>query len=398
MNINLLIPNLSGSNVSKILVVLFVVLLFSSVPLAFAQFVPSSSANASSGGGGRINYIAPTLENIITFSDGTTTTSIDITQNVITNFTANVGAPVTITLNVTDDYGADDINFASLYTDFGDKPDDMNLYYANNFNEYNQVSQTFYEWENNSDDVLFDYSGNVTFDEPITSTASNIFSISYTLTWSDVMSQSQILFKVEDFNTNYSIDTLPITLEIIPVEEDTSVITSEPVVSVEPIASEPVTAEPIVSESIPTEEEIELSPQDITLDDVSKMISYTIQGGVVQDILPNPETNSIIIPIDAANDGSITIVLPREVIDAKFSDGTDDSFFVLVDGEESSFEENSNETERVITIPFLAGTDTIEVVGTFVVPEFGSLIMMILVVSIVSVIVISSKSKLVSRI
>lgn len=395
MNTDLLIPNFSSAVMPKALVMLFAVLLFSSVPLASAQFVISGNDNSSNNGSPRINYIAPTLEDTLTFSDGTTSTTIDLSDDLITNFTAHVNSPVTITLQVTDDYGADDINFASLYTDFGEKPDDMNLYYANNYDGYNQISQTFYEWENDAEDVSYDYLDDVTFEEPVTSTSNNVFTISYTITWSDVMDKSQILFKAEDFNTNYSIETLPITLEIIPVEETTSVIISEPIVeeieSIPPEISEPE----IISESEVTEEIQSISPQVI---DVEQMVSYTIEGATVQSIIPNPDANSIIIPINTVNDGSITITLPRDVIDAKFSDGTDDSFFVLVDGEESLFEEISDETDRTITVPFLAGAESIEVIGTFVIPEFGVIAMMILVVSIVSVIAITSKSRLITRI
>jgi predicted secreted protein with PEFG-CTERM motif len=42
----------------------------------------------------------------------------------------------------------------------------------------------------------------------------------------------------------------------------------------------------------------------------------------------------------------------------------------------------------------LAGAETIEIIGTFVVPEFGTIAMMILLVSIVSIITISAKSRL----
>jgi len=64
---------------------------------------------------------------------------------------------------------------------------------------------------------------------------------------------------------------------------------------------------------------------------------------------------------------------------------------VLVDGEEANDAEIDGNT---VTIPFLAGTETIEIIGTFVIPEFGTIAMMILLVSIVSIIAISAKSRL----
>jgi predicted secreted protein with PEFG-CTERM motif len=43
---------------------------------------------------------------------------------------------------------------------------------------------------------------------------------------------------------------------------------------------------------------------------------------------------------------------------------------------------------------FPAGAEKIEVVGTFVVPEFGTIAVMILAVAIISIIAVSAKSRL----
>jgi predicted secreted protein with PEFG-CTERM motif len=43
---------------------------------------------------------------------------------------------------------------------------------------------------------------------------------------------------------------------------------------------------------------------------------------------------------------------------------------------------------------FPAGTEKIEVVGTFVIPEFGAIAVMILAVAIISIIAVSAKSRL----
>jgi predicted secreted protein with PEFG-CTERM motif len=76
------------------------------------------------------------------------------------------------------------------------------------------------------------------------------------------------------------------------------------------------------------------------------------------------------------------------VIDAKF-DEDDDDFFVLIDGLETGFEETKSINDRTLTIAFPAGTEEIEIIGTFVVPEFGTIVLLILLVSISSVIVLS---------
>jgi len=74
----------------------------------------------------------------------------------------------------------------------------------------------------------------------------------------------------------------------------------------------------------------------------------------------------------------------------------DDVFFVLVDGYEAQYTEVATETDRTITIPFSAESSSIEVIGTFVIPEFGTIAMMILAVAIISMVVVTKKARLVA--
>jgi len=122
-------------------------------------------------------------------------------------------------------------------------------------------------------------------------------------------------------------------------------------------------------------------------------VGYTITGGKLLSITPDVESNSLVIAIDATSDGSLTITLPRALIDAKIG-SDDDAFFVLVDGEEVDFDESKTDTDRTLTIQFPAGAEEIEIIGTKVVPEFGSIAALILVVAIVSVIAVSARSRL----
>ncbi|MGB1691090.1 MAG: PEFG-CTERM sorting domain-containing protein, partial [Nitrosopumilus sp.] len=45
-------------------------------------------------------------------------------------------------------------------------------------------------------------------------------------------------------------------------------------------------------------------------------------------------------------------------------------------------------------VPFGAETEQIEIIGTFVIPEFGTIAAMILAVAIISIVAISAKSRL----
>ena len=131
----------------------------------------------------------------------------------------------------------------------------------------------------------------------------------------------------------------------------------------------------------------------MTVSGTEFMVGYKITGGKLLSITPDVDANSLLISIDATNDGSITITLPRELIDAKIGDA-DDDFFVLVDGEEVDFDETTTSKDRTLTIMFPAGAEEIEIIGTFVVPEFGTIAALILAVAIISIVAVSAKSRL----
>ncbi len=132
----------------------------------------------------------------------------------------------------------------------------------------------------------------------------------------------------------------------------------------------------------------------VTITGSTDLIGYEITGGKLLSIIPDVDANSLIISIEATDDGSLTLTIPRSVLDAVFENGEDDEFFVLVDGEEVDFDETVSSTHRILTIEFPAGAEEIEIIGTFVVPEFGTIAAMILAVAIISIIAISAKSRL----
>ena len=125
-------------------------------------------------------------------------------------------------------------------------------------------------------------------------------------------------------------------------------------------------------------------------------INYKITGGSIKSIYPELESNSLIIEIDATDDGMLTISLPRAVIDSDVEGMFDGDFFVLVDSREEVYDETeTTDTYRTLSIEFYAGSEEIQIIGTSVIPEFGVLAIMILAVSLVSIIAITSRSRLV---
>ena len=112
-------------------------------------------------------------------------------------------------------------------------------------------------------------------------------------------------------------------------------------------------------------------------------VPFSISGGMVTSATLNTNDNSIIININANDDGILTITPSKTTQDG--------IFMVLVDGEEW---DDVEIVANKVTVMFPAGAEQIEVIGTFVIPEFGTIAAMILAVAIVSIIAISAKSRL----
>jgi len=79
----------------------------------------------------------------------------------ITPIVADPGDEIEIILELTDNRTLKTITDSGTYTNFLNKPNDMNLFYANNFDEYGKVSTTFYEWHQKGDDLVYDYTNTV---------------------------------------------------------------------------------------------------------------------------------------------------------------------------------------------------------------------------------------------
>ena len=92
-------------------------------------------------------------------------------------------------------------------------------------------------------------------------------------------------------------------------------------------------------------------------------LPYIIRGGHIHSITPDINSASLIIKIRVYSDDELWIKLPRTVIDSKI-EHQDDSFFVLVDGQECPYTETSNINERELFIKLNKGTEEIEIIGT----------------------------------
>jgi len=101
----------------------------------------------------------------------------------------------------------------------------------------------------------------------------------------------------------------------------------------------------------------------------------------------NADDDSIVIYLDPTNDGILTVTLHEDLI-KPFEDGT---FAVIVNNQEM---QDFTQIGNTLTIPCVVGTEKIEIYGSWAIPEFGVIAAMILAVAIISIIVVTAKTKL----
>jgi len=116
-------------------------------------------------------------------------------------------------------------------------------------------------------------------------------------------------------------------------------------------------------------------------------IEYDMTCNATPGFFANADDDSIVIYLNPTDDGIITITLHEDLI-KPFEDGT---FVVIVDNQEM---QDFTQVENTLTIPCLVGTEKIEIHGSWAIPEFGVIAAMILAVAIVSIIVITAKTRL----
>jgi len=103
---------------------------------------------------------------------------------------------------------------------------------------------------------------------------------------------------------------------------------------------------------------------DLVIDEHSFELKYVLNGDVIAMAL-DQELTSLLIGIENTKDSTFTIDLPNEMIRS-----VDNAFAVLVNGLEVDYEilSNNNSSHLEFFVPF--GTEEIEIIGTFVIPEF----------------------------
>jgi len=123
------------------------------------------------------------------------------------------------------------------------------------------------------------------------------------------------------------------------------------------------------------------------IEDLSDQFTATVTSGVIHHIGANSDDDTLLVHLFGADDdGELKITLNSDII-TPFDDG---SYFVLINSEEVEFEQMGN----TLHIGYAAGTEKIEIVGSHVVPEFGTIAMIVLAVAIISIVAITAKTKI----
>ena len=126
-------------------------------------------------------------------------------------------------------------------------------------------------------------------------------------------------------------------------------------------------------------------------------VGYTIRGGDVTEINMNVDRYSLLVKTTMDTNGNLILKLPRESFDAQ-SDSKDNTFIILISKENNEpkdfvqveYEETATSSDyRTIRISLEEDDRWVEVIGTYVIPEFGSVVIIILVIAVSSAIIIS---------
>lgn len=132
-------------------------------------------------------------------------------------------------------------------------------------------------------------------------------------------------------------------------------------------------------------EPVECGDDELSVSDLC--VPYEISGGMVSGVSTSTSDDMSVLKIDiSADDDGMLSVSPL----VSGCDQRGDPL-VIVDGEQS---DDYTFDGMAVEVMFPAGAESIEVVGACVVPEFGTVAVLVLIVAIVSIVAITARSRL----
>ncbi|MCY4492174.1 MAG: PEFG-CTERM sorting domain-containing protein [Thaumarchaeota archaeon] len=124
-------------------------------------------------------------------------------------------------------------------------------------------------------------------------------------------------------------------------------------------------------------------------------VEYTIRGGTVKNMQIDERNLALVVTIEPTSKGSISLDMPRDAIDAKQSNQSDEIFIILIDGSQVPYTESTRDSDsRFVMIDFEVDDSEIMIIGTWVIPEFGAMAVIVLAVTITAIILLTKNTRM----
>lgn len=151
---------------------------------------------------------------------------------------------------------------------------------------------------------------------------------------------------------------------------------------------EPVTTPPVPEQIVTPPSNLQSSVMPVMVDD--NQVELTIQSSSqLTNVGLDEENKKLSLTVAGDNDG-VTVIPVGNVLEGEF--------VVMLDGQVTKdFEILDEQGVQTLTLNYPSGAHDISISGTRVIPEFGSITVLILMVSILSIIAISPKIRLLQK-
>jgi predicted secreted protein with PEFG-CTERM motif len=125
------------------------------------------------------------------------------------------------------------------------------------------------------------------------------------------------------------------------------------------------------------------------------LYQITGNGNKLKSISVEKDNTTLITDIASQSSGKLTIQLPRSLIDSKKQGNQDSPYVIFEDSQpwQRVQQVKSNAQARTLAIDFDKGTGVIEIAGSKVLPEFGTVSAVVFAIAIIGIIMASTKYK-----
>jgi len=120
-----------------------------------------------------------------------------------------------------------------------------------------------------------------------------------------------------------------------------------------------------VSTSLKTREKLKQGNIPLVYNKRHYNIPYSVNKGSISSSSAKIDEDALAVSLDISciEDTKISFLLSRTLIDSKLGLNDDDSFFVLIDGEDATFHEETDKKQRTITFELSKGDHPIDIIG-----------------------------------